>query len=93
MTADTQTATTARDASDGGERAYKYVYLWHWPIRAMHWIAAASIVVLLVTGFYIGKPYFMTTGEASSHFLMGRMRFLHFAAAGVLVEVRPMPPS
>jgi Ni/Fe-hydrogenase b-type cytochrome subunit len=51
----------------------------------MHWLAALSIVVLIVTGFYIGKPYFMTSGEASDHYLMGWMRFWHFAAAGVLV--------
>jgi len=61
------------------------VYLWEWPIRAMHWAAAGSLVVLVVTGFYIGKPYFMTSGEASAHYLMGWMRFLHFAAAGVFV--------
>ena len=64
---------------------YKWVYLWEWPIRAMHWAAAGSIVVLVVTGFYIGKPYFITHGEASAHYLMGWMRFLHFAAAGVFV--------
>ncbi len=64
---------------------YRWVYLWEWPIRAMHWAAALSIVVLVVTGFYIGKPYFITHGEASAHFLMGWMRFLHFAAAGVFV--------
>jgi Ni/Fe-hydrogenase b-type cytochrome subunit len=64
---------------------YHWVYLWEWPIRAMHWAAAVSIVVLVVTGFYIGKPYFITGGEASAHYLMGWMRFLHFAAAGVLV--------
>jgi Ni/Fe-hydrogenase 1 B-type cytochrome subunit len=64
---------------------YRWVYLWEWPIRAMHWAAVTAIVVLVVTGFYIGAPYFTTSGEASSHFLMGRMRFLHFAAAGVLV--------
>jgi Ni/Fe-hydrogenase b-type cytochrome subunit len=64
---------------------YKWIYLWHWPIRAMHWVAALCILVMVVTGFYIGKPYFMTSGEASSHFLMGWMRFIHFAAAGVLV--------
>jgi len=64
---------------------YRWVYLWEWPIRAMHWAAALSIVVLVVTGFYIGKPYFMTHGEASAHYLMGWMRFLHFAAAGVFV--------
>jgi len=51
----------------------------------MHWAAAGSLVVLVVTGFYIGKPYFMTSGEASAHYLMGWMRFLHFAAAGVFV--------
>ena len=64
---------------------YKWVYLWEWPIRAMHWAAAAAIVVLVVTGFYIGRPYFITSGEASAHYLMGWMRFLHFAAAGVFV--------
>ncbi|MDH5758957.1 MAG: Ni/Fe-hydrogenase, b-type cytochrome subunit [Gemmatimonadota bacterium] len=64
---------------------YKRVYLWHWPIRAMHWIAALCIVSLVVTGFYIGKPYFMTGGEPSDHFLMGRVRFVHFVSAGLLV--------
>jgi len=64
---------------------YRWVYLWEWPIRAMHWTAAICIVVLTVTGLYIGKPYFMTSGEASAHFLMGRVRFVHFAAAAVLV--------
>lgn len=64
---------------------YRWVSLWGVPIRVMHWAAALSIVVLAVTGLYIGKPYFMTSGEASSHFLMGWMRFLHFTAAGVVV--------
>ncbi len=64
---------------------YRWVYLWEWPIRAMHWAAAISVAVLVITGFYIGKPYFITHGEASAHYLMGWMRFLHFAAAGVFV--------
>jgi len=51
----------------------------------MHWTAAICVVVLVVTGLYIGKPYFMTSGEASSHFLMGWVRFLHFTAAALLV--------
>lgn len=64
---------------------YKRVQLWGWPVRAMHWTAAACLVVLVATGFYIGSPYFLTGGEGSDHFLMGRVRFVHFAAAGVLV--------
>ena len=68
-----------------GRGNFAWVYLWGAPIRAMHWTAAACIVVLVVTGFYIGRPYFITSGEASSHFLMGRIRFIHFTAAAVLV--------
>jgi Ni/Fe-hydrogenase b-type cytochrome subunit len=64
---------------------FTWVYLWSAPIRAMHWIAAACILSLIVTGFFIGRPYFATSGEASSHFLMGRVRFIHFTAAAVLV--------
>jgi Ni/Fe-hydrogenase 1 B-type cytochrome subunit len=64
---------------------YQWVYLWHWPIRAMHWVAAVSIVVLAVTGLYIGRPYFAPSDSPTTPFLMGWMRFLHFAAAGALV--------
>lgn len=64
---------------------YEWVYLWGWPIRAMHWLAVAAIVALVVTGLYIGKPYFLTSGEASNHYLMGWMRFIHFSAAALLV--------
>jgi Ni/Fe-hydrogenase 1 B-type cytochrome subunit len=68
---------------EGGN--FTWVYIWGAPLRAMHWIAAVCIVVLIVTGFYIGRPYFMTSGEASAHFLMGRVRFIHFTAAAVIV--------
>ncbi|MGK2963237.1 MAG: Ni/Fe-hydrogenase, b-type cytochrome subunit [Gemmatimonadaceae bacterium] len=64
---------------------FTWVYVWGAPLRAMHWIAAACIILLIVTGFYIGRPYFMTSGEASAHYLMGRVRFVHFTAAAVLV--------
>ncbi|HUL50476.1 MAG TPA: Ni/Fe-hydrogenase, b-type cytochrome subunit [Gemmatimonadales bacterium] len=87
----TEERQTGRHGSSFGSHVppprgnYRWVYLWQWPIRAMHWAAVLSIVTLVVTGFYIGAPYFMTSGEASGHYLMGRMRFLHFAAAGVFV--------
>lgn len=67
------------------EEQYRWVYLWQWPIRAMHWFAAGAIVLLIVTGFYIGRPYFFPDPTAADPFVMGWMRFLHFAAAGVLV--------
>ncbi len=65
--------------------SYAWVYLWGLPLRVMHWVAALCIVGLVVTGLYIGRPYFMTSGEASSHYLMGWFRFSHFTMAAVLV--------
>jgi Ni/Fe-hydrogenase b-type cytochrome subunit len=64
---------------------YRPVYLWHWPLRAMHWISGGCIAVLAVTGLYIGSPWFITSGEASGHYMMGWVRFVHFSAAGILV--------
>jgi len=64
---------------------YVWVYLWEWPIRAMHWIAVLCIVALVITGLYIGRPYFITGGDTRNHFLMGWVRFIHFSSAGVLV--------
>lgn len=85
-------AVTARVASDppsarpGTVSArYRWVYLWSWPIRATHWMAVAAFVVLIVTGFYIGGPYFVTGGEASQHYFMGTMRLSHLVAAAVMV--------
>ncbi|HTS89692.1 MAG TPA: Ni/Fe-hydrogenase, b-type cytochrome subunit [Gemmatimonadales bacterium] len=64
---------------------YHWVYLWDWPIRAMHWIAVLCILTLAVTGLYIGMPFFITGGDTQNHFLMGWVRFVHFAAAAFLV--------
>ncbi len=80
------TVEQARAAAPAREASYRWVYIWHWPIRAMHWVAAGCVAVLIVTGFYIGRPYFAPSpGETVDFFVMGTMRFVHFAAAGVLV--------
>jgi Ni/Fe-hydrogenase 1 B-type cytochrome subunit len=64
---------------------YRWIYIWHWPIRAMHWIAAVSILVLAVTGLYIGRPYFAPAPGPTTPYLMGWIRFIHFATAAALV--------
>ncbi len=77
--------TEVPSLSRGLPVAYKRVRLWQWPLRIMHWIVVLSVAALIVTGFYIGTPYFMSEGQAADHFVMARMRFTHFVAAGVLV--------
>ncbi|AHF04391.1 Ni/Fe hydrogenase [Marichromatium purpuratum 984] len=59
------------------------VYVYQAPVRVWHWVNALSILVLAITGYLIGAPPPTLSGEASDHYLMGNIRFLHFAAAYV----------
>lgn len=63
--------------------AGKTVYIYEGPVRLWHWLNALSIVVLAVTGYLIATPLPSVSGEASDNFLMGYIRFAHFAAAYV----------
>jgi Ni/Fe-hydrogenase 1 B-type cytochrome subunit len=62
----------------------KSVYVYEAPIRAWHWINALAITVLAITGYFIGSPLPTQPGEASANFLMGYIRFAHFAAGYLL---------
>ncbi|GAA3683408.1 MULTISPECIES: Ni/Fe-hydrogenase, b-type cytochrome subunit [Acetobacter] len=59
------------------------IYVYEAPVRLWHWVTVASIVVLVITGYFIGSPPPSLSGEASNHFLMGWIRYLHFSAAWI----------
>ncbi|BCS53495.1 Ni/Fe-hydrogenase, b-type cytochrome subunit [Geobacter sp. SVR] len=60
------------------ENKFKH-YIWELPVRCCHWINVASIVTLVVTGFFIGTPF--SFGSSASDYVMGWIRFVHFVAA------------
>lgn len=69
-------ATVARQTS---------VYVYEAPVRIWHWVNAAAILMLIVTGYFIGSPLpSMQIGEATEQFVFGYIRFAHFAAGWVL---------
>lgn len=57
----------------------KREYVWEFPVRLTHWINVLSIVMLSVTGYYIGNPFIHA--YSSDQYIMGWMRFLHFSFA------------
>jgi len=59
------------------------VYVYEAPVRIWHWVNALSITLLAITGYLIANPLPSMPGEASDHFVMGYMRFVHFAAGYV----------
>jgi Ni/Fe-hydrogenase 1 B-type cytochrome subunit len=69
--------------NDAETAAGKTVFVYEGPVRLWHWLNALSIAVLAVTGWFIASPLPSVSGEASENFLMGYIRFTHFAAAYV----------
>jgi Ni/Fe-hydrogenase 1 B-type cytochrome subunit len=62
-------------------RYFRRRYVWQWPIRVFHWVNAITVTVLFATGLYIAAPQLAPSGEPWHHFVMGRVRQLHFACA------------
>ncbi len=60
------------------------VYVYEAPVRLWHWVNALCILALGVTGYLIGQPLPSVGGEASAQYVMGGIRFVHFAAGQLL---------
>jgi Ni/Fe-hydrogenase 1 B-type cytochrome subunit len=57
---------------------------WSTAIRWNHWLMAFSIVVLVVTGFYIADPFTISEGETVQKMFMGNVRFYHILFGVIL---------
>ncbi|MDX2483454.1 MAG: Ni/Fe-hydrogenase, b-type cytochrome subunit [Pseudodonghicola sp.] len=66
-------------------RTQTSVFVYEWPVRLWHWLNALAITVLIFTGWFIASPLpSMDFAEATFQFVMGYMRFTHFAAGMIL---------
>lgn len=75
----------AADRRAVGAREQNSVYVWELPIRIFHWVNASAIIILMVTGIYIGHPFITpaSNGEAYYNYFMGWARIIHFFTAFV----------
>lgn len=53
------------------------LYIWQVPVRITHWVTAACIVILSLTGGYIADPFLIPAGGA----VMSTVRFIHIVTA------------
>ncbi len=77
-------ATTPLHLGISGAR-YGRKYVWELPVRICHWVNVLAIATLFATGLYIAFPQLSPSGEAYKHFVMGRVREVHFGAAMVFL--------
>jgi Ni/Fe-hydrogenase 1 B-type cytochrome subunit len=73
-------STLAPPATDTEARLTR-VYVWDLPVRLTHWLLAASITVLAITGVYIGNPFIIAPDPVGQEFVMGTVLAIHFFAA------------
>ena len=61
------------------------VYVWELPVRIFHWVNAAAIILLMITGIYIASPFLSPTvhTNATPSAVMSFMRTIHFYTAFV----------
>ena len=64
---------------------YQGVKEWSATMRINHWTVAVSIFVLIVTGFYIAKPFTINAGETVNKFFMGNVRYIHILFGTFLI--------
>jgi Ni/Fe-hydrogenase 1 B-type cytochrome subunit len=58
--------------------------VWEIPVRLFHWVTAVSILLLGLTGYYIGAPCVGVSADTAQAYFMGWMRVVHFTAAFAL---------
>lgn len=64
---------------------YGRKYVWELPVRVSHWVNVISVTMLFATGLYISVPILAPNGEPYQHFVMGRVRQLHFVFGYLLL--------
>jgi len=67
------------DAHGEGERVR--IYVWQVPVRLTHWVTAACIVLLSLTGGYIADPFLIPPGGN----VMTTVRLVHMVTAFTLI--------
>ena len=65
---------------------YRRIKVWSVLLRLFHWAFAISIVVLLLTGYYIHNPFALGPWEGvKTNFIMAKVRHIHFLAGFVFI--------
>jgi Ni/Fe-hydrogenase 1 B-type cytochrome subunit len=78
-------ATLEKSRRSEEPESFRYVRVWDWQLRVIHWFAVFLILLLSATGILMGESRFIYdgTGEHSSYF--SYLRLIHFSAGWILV--------
>jgi Ni/Fe-hydrogenase b-type cytochrome subunit len=79
--------TRARPSLKNSPADFRYVHVWDWQLRVLHWLWVLLIVTLAVTGVCIGEGWLVWYGDLANGFAFGWIRLLHYIAGWLLATV------
>lgn len=80
-------ATRRKSGRKEAPNAYRYVVVWDWQLRFLHWAAFVTILMLCLTGWLIGSSRLAYAGTAGDPYFIGYLRLVHFTAGWLLVSM------
>lgn len=80
-------ATRRRAGRKEAPHAYRYVAVWDWQLRFLHWAAFITILTLCLTGWLIGSARLTYAGTTTDPYFIGYLRLVHFTAGWLLVSM------
>jgi Ni/Fe-hydrogenase 1 B-type cytochrome subunit len=66
---------------------FRYVHVWDWGLRLLHWTWVLLIALLAVTGLMIWQAWIFKTGDLTNGFTFGYLRLVHYTAGALFGAV------
>jgi Ni/Fe-hydrogenase b-type cytochrome subunit len=79
--------TRARPSLKNSPADFRYVHVWDWQLRELHWSWVMLIIVLAVTGLMISEGWFLWYGDRANGFSFGYIRLAHYVAGWLFAVV------
>lgn len=80
-------ATRSKTSRKEAPNEYRYVVVWDWQLRFLHWAAFATILTLCLSGWLIGSARLTYAGTTGDPYFIGYLRLVHFIAGWLLVSM------
>ena len=79
--------TRTRPALRDAPYDFRYVHVWDWQLRVLHWSWAILLALLAITGLMISEAWFLGGGNLTHGFAFGWIRLVHYVSGWLLVAV------
>lgn len=79
--------TRTRPSMKDSPADFRYIHVWDWQLRVLHWLWVFLIALLALTGIMISEGWLVWYGDRENGFAFGWIRLVHLVAGWLLAVV------